>query len=162
MPVPRIPRIHSNKQEVSWSNLGENAAAQKTVSLIFGVEAADADASAEVTAGHTVKSVYVEFNVSAETIAETKIVHWQVVGQHSGETTDVPSIYYSDNRANVLKRGMEMLPKDVSTIFKRIFVVNIPKKFQRIQKNWVLKFNYISTSSNTQNLCGFAIYKDLY
>ncbi len=162
MPSLRIPRIHSNKHEVSFSQLAEDASSVKTVTVLQGVEVAAADAGIEVPVGRTVKSVYCEINLSAETTTEVKVVHWQFIGQKVGETIALPSTYYQTNRAGILKRGMEMLVRDQSTLIKRIFVVRIPKKFQRITANTLIRFQYISTSANTQNFCGIFIFKALY
>ncbi len=57
---------------------------------------------------------------------------------------------------------MEMLPKDASTVFKRIFVVKVPRKFQRMAQNMNIEFRYIATSTEAINACGIAIYKEYY
>ncbi len=157
-----IPSIHSNKHEVVFTALAEDASSVKTITLLQGVEIANADAGFECPVGRTVKSIYVEFNLSAETTTVAKVVHWQIYGQKTGESIAVPSLYYQDNRANIVKRGMEMLVRDQSTLIKRIFVVRIPKKYQRVTKNLLIRFQYVSTSANTQNMCGVFIWKELY
>ncbi len=157
----RYAPIQSNKKETTWSNLAQNASSQIAIPIIQGVELADADNGIEVAVGHKVTSVYFEFHFSAQTVTNPKVIHWQVIGFVAGETVGVPSVYYSDNRAGVLKRGMEMLPADVSTVFKRIVVVRIPKKFQRIRKNFLLRFHYICSSSETINACGISIFKEI-
>ncbi len=159
---PRVPRLHSNKHEVVFSALAENAGTVKTITILQGVEVADANTGVECPVGRTVKSIYVEFNLSAETTTEVKTLEWQIYGQTSGETIGLPSTYYQDSRANILKRGMEMLVRDQSTLIKRIFVVKIPKKFQRITANRTFRFQYISSSVNPQNMCGIFIWKELY
>ncbi len=77
-----------------------------------------------------------------------------------GETLAVPSLYYQSSRSRILKRGMEMLPKDLGTQIKRIFFVPLPKG--RLQENVNVAFRYIATSAEAINICGFAIYKEIY
>ncbi len=102
-------------------------------------------------------------NIAAETITNAKIVHWLLEGIVFGQTGVAnPNEYYQEERAIIFKRGMEMLPKDVGTVFKRIFTVKIPKKFQRIAMGSSLRLKFRATSSETINVCGFAIYKEEY
>ncbi len=75
---------------------------------------------------------------------------------------EVANSYYQDTRAQVIKRGMEMLPSDQSTVFKRIVPVAIPKIYQRQRQGSVIRFDYQCSSTETINACGFCIYKELY
>ncbi len=120
------------------------------------------DDATECSIGSHVKWIYFEINFAAETITSPKVVHWSVNVTPTGMTTGVPSTYYQQDHAYILKRGMEMLPKDVGTVYKRIFVVKIPKVYQRIKDNSAIVFKYIASSAETINVCGFAIYKELY
>ncbi len=154
--------LKTDKHEVTWSNLSQNAAAVQQITLAVGTNAADKNSATEVEVGAHVRSIYFEFHFAAETITNAKVIHWNIFGSKIGETIGVPSTYYNPDRSAVFKRGMEMLPKDVSTIFKRVFVVKVPKKFQRMTKNSFLIFQYIASSTETINACGFAIYKEQY
>ncbi len=155
----RYAPLQSNKKETTWSNLAQNASTVQTIALLSGADTADVDSGTEVQTGHKVTSMYFEFHFSAQTVTNPKVIHWQVVFQKVGETIASPATYYQDNRASISKRGMEMLPADTSTVFKRIFVVRVPKKFQRITRNALARFQYICSSTETINACGICIYK---
>ncbi len=154
--------IKSDKHEITWSNLSQNASAVKNIPLVIPVASADKDTETEVEIGAHIKSIYFEFHFGAETITNAKVIHWKFFIQRAGETISVPSLYYQDDRARISKRGMEMLPKDVSTIFKRIFVVKIPRHLQRVSASTFMTFSYICSSTETINACGIAIYKEYY
>ena len=154
--------LKSDKHEVTWSSLGQNASTTQSVVLAVGVASADKDSSSEVEVGAHIRNVYIEFNVSAETITSTKVFHWWLKYDYSGQTDENPNSYYQAQRSQVLKRGMEMLVKDVSTQTKRIISVRIPPKFSRMTMSTGLKFQYIASSSESINVCGFAIYKEFY
>ncbi len=51
-----------------------------------------------------------------------------------------------------------MLPSDVSTVFKRIFAVSIPKKMRRMSEGDTMQLRIKATSAETVNFCGFMIY----
>ncbi len=70
--------------------------------------------------------------------------------------------YYQDDRAQVIQRGMEMLPKATATVFKRIVPVRIPKIYQRVRQDSEIIFQYQGSDAGLINACGFAIYKELY
>ncbi len=154
--------IKSDKHEITWSNLAQDASATTNIALATAVASADKNTATEVEIGSHIKSIYFEFNVAANTITNPKVLHWKVIGNRAGETITAASTYYQADRSRIIKRGMEMLPKDVGTVFKRIFVVRIPRTWQRMQANMSLTFAYVSTSAEPQNLCGFAIYKEYY
>ncbi len=150
----------TDKHEVTWSNLIEDAATVKEVTLLTVVQASLKNAATEVMIGSHVRGMYVEFNIGANDASATHIVHWQIMIDKTGQSLTAPNTYYNADRSQVFKRGMEMLPKDVSTQTKRVFYVRLPKT--RMKEGDAIKFRYISSSSATQNLCGFAIYKELY
>ncbi len=155
--------VKTDKHELTWSNLAADiGTATLIISLAKGVPPADKNASTECEIGSKVFGIYVEFNVAAETITNPKILHWAVQGGAEGSTKENPSLYYQSNRSFILKRGMEMLPKDVSTVYKRTFVVAIPKKLQRQTADSYIDILFRASSTETINLCGFAIYKEFY
>ncbi len=154
--------LKTDKHEVTWSNLNQDASAVKQITLAVGTNAADKNNSTEVEVGAHVRSIYFEFHFSPAQTGVVKVIHWNIFGSKIGETIGVPSTYYTPDRAAVFKRGMEMLPVNVATVFKRVFVVKVPKKFQRMTKNSFLIFQYIASSAETINACGFAIYKEQY
>ncbi len=112
--------------------------------------------------GSHIKWIFCEFNFSAETITVVKTVHWAFRYVPAGQTPSTANQLFGTDRAFVIKRGMEMLPKDVNTVFKRVFVLAVPKKYQRITDAGQLQFTYIVSSTNTTNACGIFVYKELY
>ncbi len=154
--------VKRDKHEVTWTNLAENASAQKAITISTCVPVADKDTATEVSVGSHIKSVYFETNLSAQVTAEPKVMHWLIQCIMPGQTAQNSNLYYQTVRSFVIKRGMEMLPNNVATVFKRIFVVRIPKIYQRQKQGQVLQLRYISTSVDQQNYCGFAIYKEIY
>ncbi len=154
--------IKSDKHEITWSNLDQNASSVVNIALVIPVASADKDTATECEIGSHVKSIYFEFHFSANTITSPKVIHWKFFVQAGGETISVPSLYYQTDRSRISKRGMEMLPKDASTVFKRIFVVKVPRHQQRITATSFMTFKYICSSAETINACGIAIYKEYY
>ncbi len=154
--------IKTDKHEITWSDLAIDASSVQSKNLAVGTASADKDASEEVEIGSHVKSIYFEINFAAQTITNPKVIHWAVNLARTGETIAIPSLYYQDSRSRILKRGMEMLPKDVGTVYKRIFVVKIPRSYQRMAANTFIQFRYVATLAETVNVCGFAIYKEFY
>ncbi len=151
----------SRKHENTWSFLAQDASTTQTVILAKGTQAADiTDATAtEVKSGARITSIYFEFHFSPEVITNTKVIHWHVGILPFGTSTGVASLYQLVQRRFIIKRGMEMLVKDVGTVFKRVFVVKIPYKYQRLGIADQIVFKYICTSSETINACGIAIYR---
>ncbi len=156
--------IKTDKHEITWSNLAQNASSAISVRTLVGTQSAAKDAADEVETGSHVKSVYFEFHFSAETLTNPKVIHWTINmrPQNVSAAGQTPSLYYQNGRNLILKRGMEMLPKDAGTVYKRIVVVKIPRKYQRIGEADSMNFTYISTSAETINACGIAIYKEFY
>ncbi len=151
----------SRKHENTWSFLALNNATRTDVILATGTQAADiTDATAtEVKSGARITSIYFEFHFAAETITNAKVVHWTIGLRPFGTSLGNPNQYQIVQRRFIFKRGMEMLPKDVSTVFKRVFVVKIPPKFQRLGIGDDINFSFITSSAETINACGIAIYR---
>ncbi len=153
------PVIHSEKKENTWTALSEDASSEKTIKIYEGVPSADVNLGSEIEIGSVVKWVYFEFHFSAETTTAAKVVHWLIQFVPVGMTAATVSTYNAGDKSYIIKRGMAMLVRDQSTVFKERFVVKIPRSYQRVKVNTELQFRYISTSSNTQNSCGFTICK---
>ncbi len=151
----------TRKHENTWSFIAQNAGTKQSVVLATGTQAADiTDATAtEVKSGAHVKWIYFEFHFSAEVITNTKVIHWWVAMKPFGTSLNNPNQYQLAGRRFIIKRGMEMLPKDVSTVFKRVFVVKIPRKFQRLAISDQMVFEYIASSTEAINACGIAVYR---
>ncbi len=165
MPLSRrnLPVIKSEKHEVTFTNLAADfGAGTIVIPIVIGVPSANKDTATECEVGSHVKSIYVEMNIAAETVTNPKVLHWAVQGGSEGSTLENPTLYYQSNRSNILKRGMEMLPKDVGTVYKRIFVVRIPRKLQRIQQDGFISLLFRASSTESLNVCGFIIYKEFY
>ncbi len=151
--------INTEKKEITWSNLSQNASSVQTITIFEGVQSADVNLATEVEVGSRVNWVYFEFHFSPLVITNPKVIHWQIIFIPEGMTVGVPSSYNQGNKSYIIKRGMEMLPANTGTVFKRIFTVKIPKKFQRVAVNTDCLFQYICSSSETINACGIAIFK---
>ncbi len=151
--------VHSEKEEITWSNLAQNASATKQVDIITAVDSPTTAGQVEI--GATVKWIYFEFHFSPEVITNTKVIHWLIQKVPSGvsQMESTPSTYDTVVKRFVLKRGMEMLVKDAGTVFKRIFVVKIPPRLSRMGDADQIQFRYICSSTETINACGIAIFK---
>ncbi len=154
--------IKSDKHEVTWSFLSVNASTRQDVPLAVAVASADKNASTECEIGSHVYGIYVEINFSVEDTTNAKIIHWWVKGMLPSQVDENPSSYYSVQRSQVLKRGMEMVPADKALVVKRIIFVKIPKKFRRQVAGSSIEFQFIASSSQIINVCGFAVYKEFY
>ncbi len=155
------PVINQNKHEVTYSHLAQDSSTKQTIVLAIGTDMADKNTSTEVKIGSHVRWIFCEFQFGAEAITVVKTVHWAFRYIPSGQVSSGPNQLFGTDRAFVIKRGMEMLPKDVNTIFKRVFVLKIPKKYQRMTDNGQLVFEYIVSSTNTTNSCGIFVYKEI-
>ncbi len=151
--------INTEKKEITWSNLAQNASTVQTITIYEGVQSADVNLATEVEVGSRVNWVYFEFHFSAEITTNPKVIHWQIIFIPEGMTVGVPSSYNQGNKSYIIKRGMEMLPSDQGTVYKRIFTVKIPRKYQRVAVNTDLLFQYIATSTESINACGISIFK---
>ncbi len=157
----RRPVIHSEKHEVTWSNLAQNASTTQTINLCNPVNPTVKDGPSEVLIGASVRSFYFEFHFSAQVVTNPKVIHWIILQERIGQTTGTPATYDQPEKSQIFKRGMEMLPADQSTVFKRIFTVKIPRFMQRQKENSDIRLEYICSSTETINACGFCIYKEL-
>ncbi len=158
------PIVKSDKHEITWSNLAQNASSTVSINLATGVPVGNKETAPEVAVGAHIDSIYFEFHFSAQVTTNPKVIHWVVEMTPTGVTAvpQTPSTYYDPQRSLIIKRGMEMLPSDQSTVFKRVFVVRIPQKARRMAEASQMNFRYICTSTETINACGFAIYKEKY
>ncbi len=157
----RGPPLITDKHEVTWSDLAIDASSPINKILATVVQPASKNLSTEVGIGSRVNGVYIEVNFAAETITNPKVVHWQVIITRAGQTIAAATAYYQSERSQIIKRGMEMLPKDVGTVYKRIFFAPLPKGSTRMRENSEIIFRYQASSAETINVCGFAIYKEL-
>ncbi len=155
--------IISEKKEITWSLLAQNfSTAPADITIASGVEPASANLPEEVTIGTVIKWLFVEFNVSAEAVTNTNVVHWKIIKTPSGFSgVSAANTYQQDDRKWIFKRGMEMLPKDVNTIIKRVFVIPVPRKMQRIGEGDTLRLLLETSANQTANFCGIIIYKPL-
>ncbi len=151
--------IVSEKHEGTWSNLGQNAST--TVEIVLLTCLRNPIADLQVPVGAHVKWFYLEFHFSAETTTNPKVMHWliQKVPQAVASMKSVPSTYDNTIKKYIIKRGMEMLPSDQSTVFKRIFAVRVPKWMQRCADADTWVFRYIASSAETINSCGIFIWR---
>ncbi len=156
----RYARLKSEKHEITWSFLNQNASAQQTIEITKGVNLANKDTATEVGIGSHVPWIYFELNIAAETITNPKVFHWTISSVPVAGLNSSPALYFQLDRAQIMKRGMEMLPKDVGTVFKRIFTVKIPKIYQRVKDDQKIIFSYIVSSAEPINFCGFAVFKE--
>ncbi len=152
--------VNSEKHEVVWKNLIQDASSTIDVDLAIAVDPSSKNISSEVLIGSTVPWIYLEFQFSAEATTNTRIVDWQFVKEPFGTALNIPSSYNGTSKRFVLKRGMEMLPKDVNHVVKRILAVKIPQRIKRMGDADKLVFSYVVSSTATINACGMAIYKE--
>ncbi len=153
----RLMPIKSEKEEITFSNLGQNAGSVQTINI---ANATDSPTTAgQVEIGDTIKWVFFELNFSAETITSTKLIHWCIWKNPQSALSLSPSSYDTTSKRWILKRGMEMVPKDVNTIIKRIGVIRIPRGFQRMADADALQFKYVASSTEAVNVCGNFIFK---
>ncbi len=159
--------IQSEKHEITWSNLGENASTTKSVELIDAVAGEPSSANSIETGSH-VKWIYLEFNLNGvDNSTVVQVFHWMIIKSPADAFPVVdPAIYDAARKRFVLKRGMEMLPEiplgsggTVQT--KRVFTVKIPKHFQRFGEGDKLILYYKSTSASGVNFCGIGIFREM-
>ncbi len=150
--------VDTEKIEQTWSNLAQDAGSAKIeISIITAVR--NVTTANQVKIGASIKWIYFEFHFSAQTTTNPKVMHWliQKVPQGVSAMEADPIIYNQTNKKYIIKRGMEMLPSDTSTVFKRIFSVRIPRWMQRTADGDIWKFIYHASSTETINACGIAI-----
>ncbi len=151
---------HSEKHEITWSNLAD-ASASFTITIATGTK--DVTAASEVRIGSIINAVYLEFNVNNDATTDM-IFHWAVRKSPFGTTMTNSGTYDQVDKRFILKRGMEMLPASSSDsmLFKRIVVVKIPKKYQRMGDGDALELQAQKSSATATNFCGFAIFREQY
>ncbi len=149
--------VKSEKEELTTSLLAGDRSTNLVIILAAAVDSPTIAGQVEI--GDTVKSIFIEFNVAAQTTTNPKVFHWLVEKLPSGGTSSVPSVYDAATKSQILHRGMEMLPSDTSTVFKRVFVVRIPPRLRRMQDGSQITLNIIASSAETVNFCMIAIYK---
>ncbi len=159
--------IQSEKHEITWSNLGENASTTKSVELIDTAAGEPSSANTVETGSH-VKWIYLEFNLNGvDNSGSVQVFHWLIIKSPAGDFPSVdPAIYDAARKRFVIKRGMEMLPAiplgsggTVQT--KRVFTLKIPRHFQRFGEADQLILYYKSTSSSGVNFCGIGIFREI-
>ncbi len=158
MPFRRNLRpIKSEKHEQTWSNLAQDASSAITIPIADAKK--DPTASTEIEIGDHIKWIYFEFHFAAQTTTSPKVIHWWVSKRPFSTASGSPAVYDQVDKRMILKRGMEMLPSDLATVFKRIFVVKVPRGMQRFGDTDELEFKYICSSAETINACGIAIFR---
>ncbi len=153
--------IQSEKHEITWSNLVQDASSTQFIQVCKGQTPLNVSAGNEAVIGVSIRWFYFEFQFSAETVTSTKIVHWQFVRRPADNSVGIPSTYYTPDKRFIIKRGMEMLPKDVNHVVKRVFSVKVPKHLQRLGRDDTWEFQYVASSNQTINACGFAIFRPI-
>ncbi len=157
----RGPPPNIEKHEIVFSDLAKDASADQSITLAQAVDAASKNLAIEVLVGSRITRLYMELNFAAQIITNPKILHWFVFKSPFGTTIPAPTNYNQTSKRFVIQRGMEMLPMDVGTVFKRILSIKIPRRYQRMGDNDFLIFKYIVTSAELVNVCGFFIYKEI-
>ncbi len=152
----RFAPLQTEKREITWSNLAADASTGINVGTLTCVR--DPTTDVQCTPGTRVNWIYGEFNVSAQTVTNPKVFHWQMHKNPTAALTFTATAYNQDTKSWIMKRGMEMLPADRSTVYKRIFTVKPPQKMRRMSEGDIMTLRSQSSSAETQNFCGFLIY----
>ncbi len=152
----------TDKHELTFTELATDASTTRNINVYTGVDVGEKTGATDAAVGSHVKWLYCEINFAAQVITNPKTVQWTIRVVPPAAVPSVPTQFYQIDRSYVLKRGMEMLPKDVGTVYKRIFVVKIPKIYQRVKQGQILEFEYVASSSELMNTCGIFIFKELY
>ncbi len=76
-----------------------------------------------------------------------------IAKNHGGLITFNPLTYGQSNRKFVFQRGMEMLPKNISTLIKRIIFVKMPPRYSRMDEADTVSFIYRAALGQTLNFC---------
>ncbi len=145
--------VKTEKTEITWSDLSADygtANVNKTIAT---------PGTNNMEVGDTVRWVYFELNIAAEEITTANVVHWSVIKLRTGQSVPAGTTYDNAIKSQVLKRGMEMLPKDVATVYKRVFVVRLPRSIRRFRDGDSLVLSFRATLTLDVNSCGFAIFR---
>ncbi len=154
-----IRPVMSEKHETSWTNLAQDASSAIKIIIAKGVAQGAVVVGTDVPIGSTIGAIFLEFHFSAQVTTNPKTINWQLVKEPFNTNPTSPALMNQDNKRFVFKRGMEMLPSDQSTVFKRIVVVKLPPRYRRMGQNDQVTFQYIASSTETINSCGIAIFK---
>ncbi len=157
----RGPPPNIEKHELTFTSLALDNSADISFTIATAVDASSKNLASEVLVGSRITRLYMELNVSADTITNPKVLHWLIFKSPFGTTIPAPSLYNQTSKRFVIQRGMEMLPKSASTVYKRIISIKIPKRYQRMGDNDFLIFKHIATSAETINICAFFVYKEI-
>ncbi len=156
--------VRSQKRENTWTNLGQNASTLQGIVIVNTVD--DPTTGAQCSIGSHIKSIYFETNLNGvDNSGSVAVFHWMIYKDPNGSFGNLdPTSYDPQKKRFILKRGMEMLPEipigsggTVQT--KRVFVVKIPKVYQRMADADKFMLTYKSTSASGINYCGFTILK---
>lgn len=157
----RGPPPNIEKHEITFSLLAADRSADTSITIATAVDASSKNLPEEVLVGSRITRLYMELNISADIITNPKILHWLIFKSPFGTTIPAPSTYNQTSKRFIIQRGMEMLPKSASTVYKRIISIKIPKRYQRMGDNDFLIFKMIATSAELTNVCAFFIYKEI-
>ncbi len=154
MPFRRnLNPIRTEKVEVQWTNLAANFGAAN-VNIPIAVQGSD-----NLDTGDHVNWIFFEINIAAQTTTNPKTMHWVVIKTRTGQAIPNSSTVNQAIKAQILKRGMEMLPSDVATVYKRVFVVRLPRSIRRFREGDAINISFRSSSTETANVCGIAIFR---
>ncbi len=157
----RYAPIQSEKKETTWSNLGQNASTPQEITILKGVVDASLNVGTEAQIGSKVPWLYLEFHFSPASTGNANVIHWFIAKKPFDTELANPNLYYQVDKRFIIKRGMEMLPVNVSTVFKRIIAVKVPRHLQRLGRDDTWVFKYIASSTETINACGFSVCKPI-
>ncbi len=152
-----IRPVHSEKVETTFSHLQQDSSSVQNVTISFAEKTPTV--ATDIETGATIPWIFFELNFAAETITNPKIIHWILWKNPQGSFTQNPAVPDPITKKWILKRGMEMLPKNVATVTKRIGVIRIPRGMKRQADNDTMQLSYVVTSAETVNVCGIFIYK---
>ncbi len=157
----RKATFKSVKIEAPWTFLATDlGTATVNAFTLTCVEGASKDLETEVLPGTLIPYIFIEFNLSAAATGVVKVVHWIVMKNPGNLIGGVNPLDYGQNyKKFIFKRGVEMLPNNVATLVKRVFVVKIPKRYQRMDVGDNLALRVRASTTETINFCGVAITK---
>jgi hypothetical protein len=115
-----------------------------------------------VEAGHSIRAIYVDFNMNVEGAITTNL-NWYFCKLKLGQSIPIPGAEgTSPVRNQVLKSGMEMLPGiNNGPSRQRVGYIKIPRHLQKLGENEYLMFAYYYAAvGNIADTCWKFIYKD--
>ncbi len=149
------PSLKTKKIETTVTLLATDISATQELTLVSAVN--DPTGDTDVNIGSKIRWVYIEFNFAQEAITNPIKLEWQVTKNPGNLITMNPQLYSQSYRKFIFKRGMEMIPKDLSTVFKRIITVRIPPRYRRMDEADQLQFQFRTSAAQLTNFCCFAI-----